>query len=205
MTGAKQPSLVFWFEFPSPYSYLAAFRIEAAAAAAAIDHVWRPFLLGPILARRGFADSLFNLDPRKGEYMWHDAERLCARDGIGWRRPTVFPRNSLLAARVATAVMAEPWGRDFCRVVFRANFAEDRDIASPETIGEILRGLGQSPEAVLAQATAPFGKEALRAATAAAEAEGIFGAPTFQIGPEIFWGQDRLADAVDWAAGRTAS
>ncbi|MGH6999952.1 MAG: DsbA family protein, partial [Stellaceae bacterium] len=118
MTGAPQPPLVFWFEFASPYSYLAAFRIGAAATAAAIDHVWRPFLLGPILAHRGFADSPFNLDARKGDYMWRDLERLCARDDVGWRRPTVFPRSGLLAARVATAVMAESWGRAFCRAVF---------------------------------------------------------------------------------------
>lgn len=206
MTGAPQPpSLTFWFEFASPYSYLAAFRIEAAASAAGIDHGWRPFLLGPILARRGFADSPFNLDARKGAYMWRDLERLCARDGIGWRRPTAFPRNGLLAARVATVAMAEPWGHLFCRAVFRANFAENRDIAAIETIGEILGELGQKPAPILTRATMPATKEALRAATAEAETKGIFGAPTFEVGSELFWGQDRLADAVAWATSGHAS
>jgi 2-hydroxychromene-2-carboxylate isomerase len=204
MTGAPQPSLVFWFEFASPYSYLAAFRIEAAAKAASIDHVWQPFLLAPIFAHRGFADSPFNLDTRRGDYMWRDIERLCARDDIGWRRPAVFPRSGLLAARVATAVMSEPWGRAFCRAVFRANFAEDRDITAAATIGEILRELGQQPDVILARAAAPDTKEALRVATADAEALGVFGAPTFQVGSELFWGQDRLVDAVAWAArGKT--
>ncbi len=84
--------------------------------------------------------------------------------------------------------------------MFRANFAEDRDITAAETNGEILRELEQGPAPVMTRAAAPATKDALRAATAAAEAQGIFGAPTFQVGDELFWGQDRLTDAVAWAA-----
>ncbi|MDE2227681.1 MAG: 2-hydroxychromene-2-carboxylate isomerase [Alphaproteobacteria bacterium] len=199
MTGTHEPPLVFWFEFASPYSYIAASRIEAAARASRVAHAWRPFLLGPILTHRGFADSPFNLDPRKGQYMWRDVERLCARDGVRWRRPSAFPRSGLLAARVAHAAGDRPWVRAFCLAVFRANFAEDRDIAATETIGAILNELGQEPSPILGRANAPDVKQALRTVTEAAEALGIFGAPTFQVGQELFWGQDRLDDAVAWA------
>ena len=94
-------SLVFWYEFASTYSYPAAFRVERAAASAGIAVVWKPFLLGPILARQGFTDSPFNLYPAKGRYMWRDLERLCADLGLAFRRPDPFPQSSLLAARVA--------------------------------------------------------------------------------------------------------
>ena len=199
------PSIAFWYEFASTYSYLAAFRIEDAAAAAGVGIEWRPFLLGPLFAKEGLRDSPFNIYPAKGRYMWRDLERLCARDGLAWRRPTQFPRSGLLAARVAVLGVGEGWGPAFSKAVYRANFAEDRDIASAHTLAEILRGIGQEPAFVLDRAQAPAIKDALRAQTAAAEDLGIFGAPSFQVGTEIFWGQDRLADAVAWAkTARTA-
>jgi 2-hydroxychromene-2-carboxylate isomerase len=202
---AAAPSLVFWYEFASTYSYVAAFRIEGAAAAAGVRVAWRPFLLGPLLAKEGLRDSPFNIFAAKGRYMWRDLERLCAREGLAWRRPTEFPRNGLLAARVATIGVGEGWGPAFSKAVFRANFAEDRDIAAPEILADILRAIGQEPAAALERAQAPGVKDALRARTAEAERLGIFGAPTFQIGTEIFWGQDRLADAVAWARAADAA
>ena len=94
-------TLNFWFDFASTYSYPAAMRIEKLAANHGVSVVWRPFLLGPIFAAQGWTDSPFNLQPEKGRYMWRDLERLCQAEGIAFRRPSQFPRNSLLAARVA--------------------------------------------------------------------------------------------------------
>src|SRR5215467_15912476 len=87
--------------FASTYSYPAAMRIERLTAAAGVAVEWRPFLLGPIFQRQGWGDSPFNLYPAKGQYMWRDLERLCAAEHLALRRPSVFPRNGLLAARVA--------------------------------------------------------------------------------------------------------
>ena len=134
--------LEFWFEFASTYSYPAAERVQAAADEAGVALRWRPFLLGPIFAAQGWKDSPFNLYPAKGAYMWRDLERLCAAQGLRFERPSVFPRNGLLAARVATAASAEPWLPEFVRAVYRANFAEDRDIAAPEVVGAVLEALG---------------------------------------------------------------
>jgi 2-hydroxychromene-2-carboxylate isomerase len=192
-------SLVFWYEFASTYSYPAAFLVERAAAAAGITVVWKPFLLGPIFAHQGFSDSPFNIYPAKGRYMWRDLERLCAREGLAWRKPSEFPRNSLPAARIAIIGMTQRWGPTFSKAVFNANFVQDRNIAASEILGEILRDIGESPGPILEHAQSSEIKDALRAQTADAERLGIFGAPTFQVGGEIFWGQDRLADATAWA------
>jgi 2-hydroxychromene-2-carboxylate isomerase len=91
----------FWFEFASTYSYVAAGRIEALARAAGAEIAWRPFLLGPIFQKQGWSDSPFNLYAAKGAYMWRDMERLCQGYGLPFKRPSVFPRNSVRAARVA--------------------------------------------------------------------------------------------------------
>jgi 2-hydroxychromene-2-carboxylate isomerase len=198
-------TLAFWFEFASTYSYPAAMRIEALAAARGIAVDWRPFLLGPIFAKQGWTTSPFNLYPAKGRYMWRDLERRCSAYGLPFRRPSVMPRNGLTAARVAVAAAGAPWLPDFVRAVYRANFVEDRDIAAPAVIAAILTDLGQPAEALLARAEAAEIKHALRTRTDEAEALGIFGAPSFVVAGELFWGDDRLEDALAWAAQPAAA
>jgi 2-hydroxychromene-2-carboxylate isomerase len=191
--------LEFWFEFASTYSYPAALRAADAADAAGVAIVWRPFLLGPIFAAQGWRDSPFNLYPVKGRYMWRDLERICARHDVPFRPPSVFPRNGLLAARVALVGSAEAWGPDFVRAVYAANFAEDREISEPSVIDAILDGLGVDAAGVRARALSADNKAALRAQTERAAALGIFGAPSFLVDGELFWGNDRLDDAIAWA------
>jgi 2-hydroxychromene-2-carboxylate isomerase len=193
-------TLAFWYDFASTYSYPAAMRIERAAAAAGVRLEWRPFLLGPIFKAQGWSDSPFNLYPAKGRYMWRDLARLCARDGVAWRRPSAFPRNSLLAARVALLAAEQGWAGGFTRAAYRANFVEDRDIAQPEVIADIVAGLGQNAATVLEAAASQAVKDHLRTQSEAAMTQGIFGAPSFTIGDELFWGNDRLEPALEWAA-----
>ena len=193
-------TLSFWFEFASTYSYPAAMRIEALAAERGVKLAWRPFLLGPIFHEQGWDDSPFNIYPVKGRYMWRDLDRICAAHGIPMRHPSQFPRNGLLAARVACWFADAPWLPDFVRAVYRANFAEDLDISSPETVTRCLAVSGRDPAALLAEAQSPEAKERLRANTNEAIALGIFGAPSFTIGSELFWGHDRIEDALRWAA-----
>ena len=192
--------LEFWFEFGSTYSYVGALRIEEECRAAGVPLVWKPFLLGPLFtAQLGIKDSPFNVNPIRGRYMWRDLERLCAKHGLPWKRPSAFPRGSVLPLRVACAGEGQPWLGDFIRAVFRANFAEDRDISQPEVLAEVLRGLGVDAEKVLASAVTDENKARLRANTDAASALGIFGAPDCVVRGELFWGQDRIADAIAWA------
>jgi 2-hydroxychromene-2-carboxylate isomerase len=201
----SRPRLAFWFEFASTYSYPAALRIESTAAAAGVGVDWKPFLLGPIFGAQGWNDSPFNIYPVKGRYMWRDLERLCAKHGIPFRRPTRFPRPSLPAARIACLAAGETWGPEFVRAVYRANFAEDRDIADPAVIGAILDGLGQPGAALVARTQAPEVKDALRRQTEEAQRLGIFGAPSFFVAGELFWGNDRLEDALAWARRENVS
>lgn len=192
--------LEFWFEFGSTYSYVGAARIEEECRAAGVPLVWKPFLLGPLFtAQLGIKDSPFNVNPVRGRYMWRDMERLCAKHGLPWKRPGVFPRASVLPLRVACAGEGQPWLGDYVRAVFRANFAEDRDISQPAVLAEVLRGLGVDAEQVLASAVTEENKAKLRVNTEAASALGIFGAPNCVVGGELFWGQDRIADAIAWA------
>ena len=193
----------FWFEFGSTYSYLSAARIEGLAAEVGVPVVWEPFLLGPIFAQQGWNDSPFNVYPAKGRYMWRDLERLCEGYGIPFARPSRFPRDGLLAARVACLAKSEPWLPEFVRAVFRANFSEDREIGDAVEICEILDSLGRPGERLVEQARAPENKMFLREQTRQAGELGIFGAPSFVVGGELFWGNDRLEDALAWATSRT--
>ncbi len=198
MTASR---LEFWFEFGSTYSYLSSARIEDAAAAAGVLISWEPFLLGPIFREQGWNDSPFNVYPVKGRYMWRDVERRCAGYGIPFTKPSRFPRSSLLAARVACLAWAasELWLPGFAQAVFRANFTEDREIGDPEEVRAILDSLGLPGGELVQRAAAPENKELLRERTERAAELGIFGAPSFVVGGELFWGDDRLEDALAWA------
>lgn len=198
-TAMSASKLEVWFEFASSYSYLSVMRIAPLAQAAGVELVWRPFLLGPVFLSLGWNDSPFNIYPPKGRYMWRDLARLAARYGLPLRMPSRFPRNGVLAARVALAGADQPWIGDFARAAMGANFAEDRDIADEAVIRALLAGLGLDPDTWIAAATTPENKLALRRQTERAAELGLFGAPSF-ITPdgELFWGNDRLEDALSW-------
>lgn len=191
-------SMEFWYEFASPYAYMAAMRIERLAAEAGIEVTWIPFVIGPILRLRpGNASPFQDAPPAQKAYRQRDVERQCAREGIALRWPSDYPRNGMLAARIAQ--VAEPdWRPAFTRAVYCANFAEDRPIAEAEVMADILRQLGRDPQAVLAAATAPDNKARLAARVEEAISRGIFGAPSFVVGGELFWGNDRLEQAIAW-------
>jgi 2-hydroxychromene-2-carboxylate isomerase len=194
--------LEFWFDFASTYSYLAAATVEERCRANGVALVWRAFLLGPIFALQGWETSHFNLNPLRGAYMFRDLARTCALHGLPWRKPSAFPRASTLPARVAVSHADAPWIGDFVRAVFRANFAEDRDIGAEPVMRDILAALGCDAAAVLAFAQAPERKGLLRAQTERAIELGIFGAPNAFVAGELFWGEEALDDAIGWARGR---
>lgn len=192
-------TIEFWFDFGSNYSYLSMMRIGRLAADAGVRVELKPFLLGPIFKAQGWDTSPFVLQAAKGRYVWRDMARQCAKYGLRWQRPSVFPRNGLLAARVALQGEGAHWQQLFCEQVMLANFADDREIADEALIGGVLAGLGLDGAAIIAAARTDACKAGLRARTAAAQARGIFGAPTFFAGDEMFWGNDRLEDALAWA------
>jgi len=192
----------FWYEFASTYSYPAAMRVASLAEARGVTIAWRPFLLGSIFATQGWRDSPFNIYPAKGRYMWRDLQRICAALKLALKRPEPFPQNSLLAARTALALEGEARA-NFSRLVYAAEFGEGLPIADRTTIAALLAKLGLDPEGILAQAEGEANKARLKAEGARAAELGIIGAPSLVTDDgEVFWGNDRLEQGLDWVAGR---
>lgn len=195
------PKLTFWFDFASTYSYLAAMRIQALATGERVEIIWRPFLLGPIFKSQGFQTSPFNVFEAKGKHAWRDLERQANYYGLpAFTKPEPFPQNGLIAARIATHKSTEPWVVDFIKAIFSAQFTQSASITD-ELIISLLSDLDQDGEHLLNQAkTDQFVKDKLRQATEQAQALGLFGAPSFLTEDgELFWGNDRLEQALDWA------
>jgi 2-hydroxychromene-2-carboxylate isomerase len=199
-TRGTAAGIEFWFEFGSNYSYLSVMRIEEAAARLDVPIRWKPFLLGPIFRSFGWDTSPFVLQKAKGDYVWQDMERQCRKLGVPWRRPTTFPRTALLPMRVALLGAEQPWMGAYCRRIMTLNFAEDRDIDAPDVVAEVLDQLGLPARPLLDAAQSDTHKLKLRQQTEAALARGIFGAPTFFVGDEMYWGNDRLDDALACAS-----
>ncbi|WP_420585137.1 2-hydroxychromene-2-carboxylate isomerase [Ruegeria sp.] len=192
-------SIQFWFEFASTYSYLSAMRIEDLAARHGVAVEWHPFLLGPIFAAQGWDNSPFNIYPAKGRYMWRDMERLSTRRGLPFARPDPFPQNGLKAARLVLTIDSHPQRAAFVRAVYAAEFADGRNISDDAVLVDCL-SQASLPAETLARTREPEIKAALIEQTKTALAKGIFGAPSFLVGDELFWGDDRLDEAMQLAA-----
>jgi len=199
---AEEP-IDFWFTMGSTYSYLSVMRLAGVERATGIAFRWRPYHLLLILQEMKhvpFADK-----PAKMRYMWRDLERRAAIYGLPVKVPAPYPaKQSGLANLVAIVGMGEGWGADFVRAAYRRWFQEGEETGSEPNLSSSLRDIGQDPARVLALANSPAANERLLAETDAARQLGIFGSPTFVIGAELFWGDDRLDDAINWYRAQQA-
>lgn len=196
---ADRQTIDFWFDLSSNYSYLTAMRIDDLASTCEVDVVWKPFLLGPIFQSFGWESSPFVLQKQKGEYTWKDMERQARKFGIAWKKPTTFPRRAILPTRVAILGTNDKWIGDFVRAMMARNFVEDKDLDSEDAVREVLAAIDVNADLVIAQAQTEENKQRLRHATETAANLGIFGAPMFFVGDEMFWGNDRLEEALAYA------
>jgi 2-hydroxychromene-2-carboxylate isomerase len=198
----QKPVVDFWYEFASTYSFLAAERIDALAEGKGVTVRWRPFLLGAVFRNLGYETSPFVTVPRKGDYMWRDMERWTARLGLPLVRPIPFPQNALLAARIAIALPQEARPA-YSRYVFRQEFCEGRNISDEDVLAEAVRQTSYDLETAVAASRTELVKHALRRETEEAESLGVFGAPALVTADgELFWGNDRMEEALEWALGR---
>ncbi len=191
------PHIDFWFTMGSTYSYLSVSRLADVERSTGMTFRWRPFHLLIILQEMKhipFADK-----PTKSAYMWRDIERRAAMYGIPMKLPVPYPaRQSVVANLVAIVGMRENWGADFVRAAYRRWFQRGEETGSEPNVSESSRDIGQDPERVLTLANSDDTKAVLTAETDAARELGIFGSPTFIVGRKLFWGDDRLADAINW-------
>lgn len=192
--------LQFWYDFGSTYSYLSAMRIDALARERKVRVEWRPFLLGPIFKSAGWESSPFLEQADKLAYMWRDVARVAQARGQVFRKPSVFPANGVYAARIGLVADDEGWIASWTRRVFDAVFVDGLDISQPQVLAQLCRDVDQDQELVAIAANIQSVKDRLRAQTEEAVRLKLFGAPTFIADDgEMFWGDDRLEMALDWA------
>ncbi|MEM1348037.1 MAG: 2-hydroxychromene-2-carboxylate isomerase [Myxococcota bacterium] len=186
-------TIEFFFEISSPYSYLAAFKIEELARRVGAEITWKPFVLGAVFKHIGSGPPA--AIPQKGVYMMQDLRRFARRDARPFTMPPVFPVHSIKAHR---AILASRKLRDEATMVrvtkglYEAYWAQGKDISDMEVLGEALAGMGLDAEAVEEAMKSQEVKDELRQYTDEACARGVFGAPTFFLGDQMFWGNDRM-------------
>jgi 2-hydroxychromene-2-carboxylate isomerase len=190
--------LDFFFYIGSTYTYLSVSRVEDVAAREGVALRWRPFNVRAIMIEQN--NRPFIGKPVKLQYMWRDVERRANRYGIPFRSIPPYPVDPEgLANRVATVAALEGWCPDYTKATYRAWFLENKVPGELQHTRSIVSQLGKDPDATIARADAQEIRARYDAETARAKELGIFGSPTFTCGTEIFWGDDRIEDAIDWA------
>lgn len=187
----------FWFSIGSTYSYLSVMRLADIEKETGISFDWRPFSVRAIMTEM---DNIpFAKKPVKARYMWRDIERRARKYGIVASLPAPYPLEEFdLANRVAVVGRKEGWCRDYVVATYRKWFQDSQPAGSDPNLSESLIEIGQRPERVIEMAKSPEIQTAYLEGTDSARSLGIFGSPTFVVGQELFWGDDRLDDAISW-------
>lgn len=192
----------FWFMVGSTYTYLTVSRLPQVEAATGIQFRWRPFNVRAIMQE--MSNIPFATKPIKLAYMWRDVERRASKYGLPSNVPAPYPLKNLeLANRVAVLGESEGWCADYVRATYRRWFVDGEEAGTEPNLSGSLREIGQDPGRVIPAANHDSIGRALEAATAEARQLKIFGAPTFVTRGELFWGDDRLEDAVAWHTSGT--
>ncbi len=151
------------------------------------------------MAELGLPQGSFLPYPSKTAYMWRDIERRAAKHGVAYARPSTYPVNSLLTARVACIGVQEGWCQAFTEKVFELHWTQNILIGSEDNLRRALLAVGHVIDDVVPKAQSQATKDQLKVQTESAKALGVFGAPSFTVGTELFWGDDRLEEAIEWA------
>ena len=192
-------AIEFYFDFSSPYSYIASEQIEALAARTARQLQWRPILLGAVFKASGGAPLTEVYGP-KARYAVRDFSRSAAFAGVPYRHPTVFPIGAVAASRAVLWLLREhsPQAAPYIHAVYRAFFVDDRNVGDATVALDIAQSLGIDAARLTAGVQEEAIKTALRVEVEQAVARGIFGAPTIFVDGEMFWGHDRLDQVERW-------
>ncbi|MCW8891399.1 MAG: 2-hydroxychromene-2-carboxylate isomerase [Sedimenticola sp.] len=190
--------LEFYFDFYSPYGYLASSRIDELAARHGREVVWRPFLVGATFTVTG-ARPLVDI-PLLGDYSLHDMKRCARLQGVPFQLPVEFPKAALAPSRAFYWLAdAQPeQAKRLAKAVYNATFAEGLDGSDPQQVANLGATLGIDSNELLDAIQRPEVKEKLKHETATAVSRGVFGSPTFFVDGEPFWGNDRLEQVDRW-------
>lgn len=191
--------LEFYFDFASPYGYIAAQRIDALAQKHNRSVDWRPMLLGAVFKVAG--TQPLTEYPLKGKYSTYDFQRSAREHGISFRMPSKFPLGTVGACRGTYWLQATAPDKavPFLKAAYKAYFVDDKDISSNEVLADIAAGLGIDGAAFLAGLEQPDVKAKLREVTEdAIQNRGVFGSPFVFVDGEPFWGADRLDQIDRW-------
>jgi 2-hydroxychromene-2-carboxylate isomerase len=192
------PALDFWYSIGSTYTYLTVMRIEEVERREKIEVRWRPFSVRALMKEQN--NIPFIGKPIKTAYMWRDIERRAAMYGIAARVPVPYGLTEFdRVNRIAILATQEGWSRDFVKESYRRWFQKGEEAGLSPYLEDTLRDIGQEPERVLMAASGEDVEEAYRDATDEARTLNLFGSPSFVVGREVFWGDDRLDNAVQWA------
>jgi 2-hydroxychromene-2-carboxylate isomerase len=189
----------FYFDFSSPYSYLAAEEIEALAERHGRELRWRPLLLGAVFKVAGNVPLTESYGP-KARYSLRDFARSAAFIGLPYCHPSVFPIGAVAASRAVLWLQREHPAQavPFIHATYRALFVADRNVAELPVVLDVARAVGVDVAALESGLQEESIKLALRNAVEEAVARGVFGAPTLFVDGEQFWGHDRLAQVERW-------
>lgn len=190
----------FYFEFASPYGYLASTQIDAIAARHGRTALWHPIMLGAAFKETG-ARPLMQT-PLKGPYLLHDVPRFAQLLGVPLTLPPVMPMNSLAASRACVWLDEDDpaQAKTLAEALLHAHWGEGRDLSAPEAVAEIAARLGIDRAALLAALADQRIKDLLKQRTQAAIERGVFGSPFIFVDGEPFWGADRLPQVETWLA-----
>jgi 2-hydroxychromene-2-carboxylate isomerase len=187
----------YWFSLGSTYNFLTAMRLEAIERETGIAFRWRPFNMAKIL--REMNNIPFSGKPAKAAYMWRDVGRRADKYGLVHRLPAAYPaQQTMVGTQLAFLGMREGWGKAFVRACYASWFQEGGEPYVDPVLSRTLSGIGQDPARAIAVAASDENLRLLEEETDEARRLGIFGAPTFAVGGELFWGDDRLEDAIAW-------
>lgn len=191
----------FWYSIGSTYSYLTVMRLPDVAKTHGVTFNWRPYNVRHVMTLQN--NIPFKDKPEKTAYMWRDIERRAPVYGLKPRLPAPYPLPGLvLANQVAILGAEEGWAIDYTRATYKRWFDDGKPAGEDPNLSASLTDIGQDPERVLREAQSDRIVTALADATDEAMKLGVFGAPSFVVDGEVFWGDDRVEDAVAWAKNK---
>lgn len=180
----------FFFDYGSPFSYLADTQLPALAQRTGATIVYRPMLLGAVLKETGNASPM--AVPAKGRYMSTELQRWAQRYGVPFHTNPFFPINTLRLMRGSVAALLDGTFAAYHRAIFSGVWVKGLNLGEETVLREVLRAAGLDADRVVTRLEEQEVKDQLRANTEEAVRRRVFGAPTFFVGEEMFWGNDRL-------------